>query len=306
MRILIAGGSGLIGKALIKEGLKQGHKFRLLTRSRTSPLPVDLSFDVDVSQWDPEKGEIDDTVFNDVDAVINLAGENIAGGRWTKNRKKALMDSRVNPTRLLVSRIKERENKPQVFLSASAIGYYRPVDKGHINEDGDPGKLFISEICKAWEREADMPESFAIRTVKARIGIVLSKDGGALEKMLLPFSLGLGGKLGSGKQYMSWISIEDVTNAILYCLSNKKISGPVNFTSPSPVTNLQFTKTLGKVLSRPTILPVPPFALRLLLGEMADQLLLSSLPVIPEKLLLNRFEFKGKDLEEVLKIELEN
>ncbi|HMO18182.1 MAG TPA: TIGR01777 family oxidoreductase [Oligoflexia bacterium] len=302
MNILLTGGTGLIGTRLIELGCNEGHSFIVLTRKipESKSLKND-NYRVEYSLWNPENEQIDLDILNNVDAVINLAGENIASHRWTKKIKLSLMESRIKSTQFIRKSILSLEHPPPVFISASATGYYREKWTGNITEEGDAGSDFINEICKAWEREAQIPSNSKIRTVQARIGIVLSRDGGALKKMLFPFKLGLGGCLGSGKQYLSWISLDDIVRALLFCIDNEKMRGAVNFTSPKPVTNKQFTIALGKALGKPAIFQVPAFLLRLVLGEMADQLLLRSLPVVPEKLLMNRFEFKDKDLEDFLK-----
>jgi uncharacterized protein (TIGR01777 family) len=296
MKILLAGGTGLIGTALRKEGISKGHTFIILSRNRSNA----NQDGTEMRHWDPATGQIDVSEEDTFDAVINLSGESIASGRWTNKRKKELLDSRVESTRLLVTTIQKFKSRPALLINASATGYYQSVQKGSITEESIAGSKFISQICIAWEREADKVSALGVRCIKPRIGIVLTPEGGALQKMLLPFSLGLGGRLGSGKQYMSWISLKDVVSSLLFCLEAKKIEGPINFTSPTPITNFQFTKVLGRVLKKPTIFPVPEIVLKVLLGEMADQLLLASLPVLPEKLLLSGFEFKDQDLEETL------
>lgn len=298
MNILIAGGTGLIGKALLSSQLFKSSNCTILTRSEVQNIK---NGNIQYKTWNPEKDFIDISKEQKFNIIINLAGTNIASGRWTKNKKKELIDSRVNSTRCIVNFIKKLSSQPELFINASAIGYYKPLETGSITEQGQTGTEFISQICTVWENEAKKAESPELRTIQARIGIVLSKEGGALNKMLLPFSLGLGGKLGSGKQYMSWISLDDIVSSFIYMIENKKLNGPVNLCSPFPITNKDFTKTLGKALGRPTPFPVPAFLLKLLLGEMADQLLLSSLPVVPEKLLLSGFEFKDKELEGALK-----
>jgi uncharacterized protein len=300
MKILLAGGTGLIGSGLIDAGVKKNHTFVLLGRSINSMSKKNYPPEVETRKWDPASGQIEITEKEKFDAVINLSGENIASGRWTKQKKEILLASRTESTKTIVQLLNKIEHKPSVFINASAVGYYHPIEKGSITEESVPGTKFISQICKEWEQEAKKAESLDIRCIQTRIGVVLSNKGGALEKMLLPFSLGLGGKLGSGKQYMSWISLDDVVSALLFCLENKKIKGPVNLCSPKPVTNLEFTRTLGRTLRRPVIFTLPTPILQLILGEMADQLLLASLPVVPEKLLLSGFEFKDKDLEETL------
>jgi uncharacterized protein len=300
MRILLAGGTGLIGSKLVEAGIERGHSFVLLSRTISPARHTTYPKNAEIKKWAPDSSRIDLSEEEIFDAVINLSGENIASGRWTKRKKETLLSSRIESTRCIVEFMQRLKQKPSVFINASATGYYQPMTTGSITEESPAGSQFISHICKEWEREARRAESLEIRCIQARIAVVLSEKGGALQKMLLPFSLGLGGKLGSGKQYMSWISLNDTASALLFCLESNKIKGPVNFCAPKPVTNLEFTKTLGKVLKRPAFFTLPAPILKILLGQMADQLLLSSLPAVPEKLLLSGFEFKDKDLEETL------
>ncbi len=302
MKILLAGGTGLIGSRLIEAGLKRGYAFVLLTRSSSSKKNFK---NVIIKEWDPTTCHIDISSDQKFDAAINLSGENIASGRWTQRKKKLLLSSRIESTRCIVNFLEKLDSRPDVFINASAIGYYQPIEEGSttedsITEESAPGSKFISQICKEWEKEARKAESPGLRCIQARIGVVLSPRGGALKKILLPFLCGFGGTLGSGKQFMSWISLDDVISALLFCLESREIQGPVNLCSPTPISNFEFTKTLGKALKRPTIFGVPAPLLKLFLGEMADQLLLSSLPVTPEKLLLSGFEFRDKDLHETL------
>lgn len=278
MKILISGSSGLIGSALKNKLSSEGHECISLSR--------DFSQDIN---------------FDGIDTVIHLAGENIAQGRWTKSKKSKIRDSRVIGTKQLSKQIAESEHKPSLFISSSATGYYGDRESEIIDENSPEGTGFLSEVCKDWENSTQAASNSGVRTVLIRTGIVLSKDGGALKKMLPPFKMGGGGILGSGKQYMSWISLEDEINAILYIINNKNIHGPVNLTSPNPVDNKEFTKILGKVLKRPTIAPLPSFVAKLLFGEMADAILLKGNRVIPNKLLNCGFEFKHQFLEEALR-----
>jgi uncharacterized protein (TIGR01777 family) len=286
MKIALTGSTGLVGSALVPLLTDAGHEIVRLARP---------------AQWDPEARTIDAAALNGLDAVVHLAGENIAAGRWTSARKARIRDSRVKGTKLIAETVAKVERPPQVLISASAIGYYGNRGSEVLREDSPPGKGFLTDVCRQWEAATDPATRKGIRVVHLRTGIVLSKQGGALPQMLTPFKLGLGGRIGSGNQYWSWISLEDLCSAIVHCIQATGLHGPVNTASPSPVTNLEFTKILGRVLHRPTIFPVPAFALRLVLGEMADALLLASARVEPTKLVASRFLFRHKDLEATLK-----
>ena len=232
--------------------------------------------------WDPAKGTIDAGKLEGFDAVVHLAGENIAGGRWTEQRKARIRDSRVQGTRLLCEALAKLANKPKTLISASAIGYYGERGDEILDESSPPGSdMFLVEVCKEWEAATEAAVAAGIRVVNLRFGIILSPDGGALSMMLTPFKLGVGGVLGDGKQYMSWVALDDAVGTIEKSMADESINGPVNSVSPNPVTNHEFTKTLGKVLVRPTILPMPAFAARLAMGEMADELLLASAASCP-------------------------
>ena len=251
--------------------------------------------------WDPQAGVIDQPALEGFDAVVNLAGENIAAHRWTAAQKSRIRESRIRGTKLLSEAISRIERRPAVFLSASAIGYYGDRGNEVLREDSAPGTDFLADVCRQWEAATEIASRKGIRTVHARTGIVLSSRGGALAKMMLPFKMGVGGQIGSGKQYMSWITIDDLARAFVHCLEASNLHGPVNMVSPSPVTNAEFTKILGRVLTRPTVFPLPAFAARIALGEMADALLLSSARVEPTKLLSTRFGFLHRNLEEGLR-----
>jgi uncharacterized protein (TIGR01777 family) len=297
VNILIAGASGLIGRALKKQAELQGHIVSTLGRSASGHKG---SF-----KWDPDNNFIDKEAFKDVDTIINLSGDNIANGRWTKEKKEKILSSRIKSTSLLVESLKSIEHKVKTLINASAIGYY-PSSLETQDEVSQPGTGFIQEVCKAWETEANKAKEIGIRVVTTRIGVVLSKNGGALQKMLLPFKLGLGGPLGNGTQYMSWISLSDVVKSFIFIAENINISGPVNFSSPNPVTNLEYTKTLGKALNRPTIFNAPSFILKIILGEMAESLLLSSARIMPNKLQQAGFIFNNPNLLEYLNTELKS
>jgi uncharacterized protein (TIGR01777 family) len=235
------------------------------------------------------------------DAVVHLAGENIAARRWTAAQKSKIRDSRVKGTTLLATTLGRLKRPPSVFISASAIGYYGDRGDEQLQETSSPGSDFLANVCKEWEAATEPASRAGVRVVHIRSGIILARDGGALPKIALPFKFGVGGKIGSGRQYMSWIDLDDEVHAILHCLHRTDVRGPVNSVAPSPVTNAEFTKTLGRVLSRPTLFPLPAFAARLMLGEMADALLLSSQRVQPATLLLTDYKFRHTSLEEALR-----
>ena len=285
MKIAITGSTGLVGSALVPLLTKLGHDVVRLARP---------------AQWDPEIGTIHSAVLNGADAIVHLAGESIAAGRWTASRKARIRDSRVKGTRLIAETVARIEKPPQVVVSASAIGYYGNRGSEVLREDSPPGNGFLSDVCRQWEAATDAATRRGIRVVHLRTGLVLSERGGALPKMLLPFRLGLGGRVGSGKQYWSWISLDDLCSAIIHSVQASSLHGPVNMVSPSAVTNLEFTKALGRVLRRPTVFPMPSFAARLAFGEMADALLLASARVEPAKLVASRFVFRHKDLDATL------
>ena len=285
MKIAITGSTGLVGSALVPLLTAGGHQVLPLRRP---------------GHWDPERGTIDKTVLEGVDAVINLAGENIAAGRWTNAQKAKIRDSRVKGTKLISETIAKLERRPQVMVSASATGYYGDRGSEVLREDSPPGTGFLPDVCRQWEAATDPAARAGIRVVHVRTGLVLSGKGGALGKMLLPFKMGVGGVIGSGKQYWSWISLDDLCAAIAHSLE-ADLHGPVNAVSPAPVTNYEFTKALGRVLSRPTIFPLPGFAARIALGEMAGELLLASARVEPARLQASRFTFKHRELEPALR-----
>jgi len=282
MKIMVSGSHGLVGSALLESLKKQGHEVVRLGRDFTKPLD-----------------------FEGVDAVVHLAGENIAKGRWNNAKKQRIESSRVDGTSQLANQIALSKNKPRVIISASAIGFYGDRGNEELSEESEAGSGFLPEVCVKWENAAQPATDAGVRTVFLRTGIVLSREGGALKKMLPPFKMGGGGILGDGKQHMSWISLDDMVGIIEFLIHKGACSGAFNLVSPNPVTNHDFTKVLGNVLHRPTILPLPAFAARLMFGEMADALLLSSAKVLPKKLLEAGYQFKHPDLkpalEEILK-----
>ncbi len=298
MKILVAGASGFIGNELLKKLTDYKYEIVVLTRNldkATFRLPVLCK----AYEWEPESGNLPLKSLEGIDAVINLTGENIASGRWSVNQKKSIENSRILSARNLVSAMKNLDKKPKVFLSASAIGFYGDNGDKEMNENSLPGSDFLSQICQKWETEIFKAEELGIRTVALRIGMVLGHDGGALQKMLPPFQIGLGGKLGSGKNWISWIHLEDLTEMIVHALTATNLNGPVNAISPYPETNEQFTKTMGKVLKLPTIFTVPTFALKFVLGELSS-LLLASQRVSAKKILRSEFSFKFPHLEQAL------
>jgi uncharacterized protein (TIGR01777 family) len=251
--------------------------------------------------WNPAAGEIDAEAFEGLDAVVHLAGENIGEGRWTAEKKRRIRDSRVEGTRLLCDAIGRLSNPPKTLVCASAIGYYGDRGETELDEAAAPGVGFLPDTCAEWEEVSRAVAVRGVRVVNVRFGVILTPRGGALKKMLTPFKMGGGGILGDGRQYMSWVSIDDAVGAIYHALMTDALSGPVNVTSPNPVTNYEFTKTLGRVLRRPTIVPMPRFAVRLAFGEMGDALLLASARVLPERLIETGYEFRHAELEVALR-----
>ena len=293
MRILITGASGLIGKALQKSFAASGYE--VLTATRHKPETPQQIY------WNIESGfrEEDLPKLENLTAVVHLAGETITG-RWSEEKKKKIRDSRRLGTRNLVDTFSKLTEKPKVFVSASAIGFYGDRADEILTESSAAGDTFLADVCREWETEARRAEDAGIRTVLLRTGIVLSKDGGALAQMLTPFKFALGGVIGSGKQWMSWISLEDTVRIYNAAIENENLRGAINTVAPNAVTNEEFTKTLGEVVSRPTILPLPEFAVNLVFGEMGDALLLDSTHVVPKRLESANFEFKHTNLKKAL------
>jgi uncharacterized protein (TIGR01777 family) len=289
MKILVTGSTGLIGSALVPFLTTGGHRVVCLVRS--TPKPGDTKV-----YWDPEAGSIDTASLEGLDAVVHLAGENIAAGRWTTAQKARIRNSRVQGTRLLCESLARLTQTPKVLLCASAIGYYGDRGEEILQEESPPGSGFLAEVCCEWEAATEPAAQKGIHVVHLRIGVVLSPAGGALAKMLLPFRLGAGGIVGSGQQYWSWIARDDVVGAIHHALMTEALQGPVNVVAPQAVTNREFTKVLGSVLARPTLLPMPGFAARLAFGEMADALLLASTRVDPKQLLAAGYTFHYPEL----------
>src|SRR6267143_1199458 len=288
MKILVAGASGLVGSALIPALEADGTEITRLVRS--SPKANEI-------EWHPNHEQIDAARLEGFDAIINLAGENIAEGRWTDEKKRKIRDSRLNGTHLLSEATAKLATKPRVFLCASATGFYGDRDDEMLDETSGSGRGFLATVCREWEGATEPAAKAGVRVVNLRLGPILAREGGMLGKMLTPFKMGMGGKVGSGKQYISWVAIDDVVGAIQLALVNESIHGPLNVVSPNPVTNEVFTRTLGEVLSRPTVMSIPAFAARLAFGEMADEMLLVSQRVIPKKLNDAGFEFEHPELE---------
>lgn len=291
MNILITGESGLVGTAL------SGH----FSRSGHCVIPLRRDGSARPFTWQPGNGlvHLDDSV--NLDVVINLAGPGVADKRWSETRKRELLETRVNGTLALSEALAKRKQKPPVFISASAIGFYGPRDEQLCDESTESGDGFLAEIARQWESATVPAQTAGIRTLQARFGIVLSASGGALARMLFPFKLGLGGVIGSGNQYMSWVSIHDVIRLFDFLIDRNELSGPINIVSPDPVTNREFTRVLGKVLGRPTLIPMPAFQARLLFGEMAEEILLTGARVLPVRLQNAGFEFVEPDLEQALR-----
>lgn len=295
MNILISGASGLVGTVLVPALLAAGHKPRRLVRDQQIAAPDDVL-------WNPKNGEIDQAAVEQADAIVNLAGQNIAGGRWTAARKAAILNSRVDGTQTIARAIAKAPSRPRALVNASAVGYYGNRGDEVLDENSAPGSGdYLSDVCRQWEAAARPAADAGIRVALLRFGIILSGQGGALKKMLLPFKLGLGGKIGSGRQYMSWVAIDDVVGAIVHCLETANLQGPVNVVAPRPETNSVFTKTLGHVLHRPTLFPMPALAARAAFGQMADELLLASQRVRPAKLLSANYVFRYPELDGALR-----
>jgi len=293
LTVVLAGASGLVGRALGSRLAAQGHRVRRLVRRPAAAQ--------DESRWDPAAGECDPALMSGADVVINLAGENLAAGRWTAARREAILRSRVDTTRTLATAMARSARRPAVFINASATGIYGDRGDEVLTESSASGTGFLADVCRAWEDPLATAAQAGIRTVALRTGVVLTPQGGALAKMLPAFRLGAGGRLGSGRQWMSWITLDDLLGVIDHVLTHRECSGPINAVAPQPVTNAEFTAALGRALRRPTVFPVPVFMLRLLFGQMADEALLSSTRAVPKVLLDTGFEFRQGELEPALR-----
>jgi uncharacterized protein len=293
MRVLISGGTGTVGSALTDSLRSNGAVVNHLVRGKEKRSPDDVL-------WNPTSAIVDVPAMEGYDAVVHLSGANIAHGRWTKARKLIIRNSRVDTTRVLVDALARLKQKPGVFVCASATGYYGSRGDEILTETSGNGSDLLGLLCRAWEAEASRAIPNGVRTVIARFGVILSQKGGALPAMVGPFRLGLGGRLGSGKQWMSWIALEDVVAIIRAAIAEKSWSGPFNLVAPDPIQNVEFTRVLASVLGRPAFFAAPAFALRIALGEMADALLLASQRVQPAKLQAAGYRFSHENLEEVL------
>jgi uncharacterized protein len=292
--IAVSGASGLIGTALVRELTRRGHRVSRMVRRAAGLGEI---------SWDPAAGRLDPGDLEGLDSVVHLAGENV-GTRWTAARKARIRESRVEGTRLLSETLAQVRRRPAVLVSASAVGFYGNRGNELLTEaslPGDRSRDFLASVSWEWEAAAEPARGAGIRVVHPRFGVVLSPKGGALKKLLLPFRLGLGGRIGSGSQWMSWISLDDAVGSIIHALLNETLRGPLNVTAPEPVTNRDFTRALGKVLARPTPLPVPATVLRLVLGEMARGTLLASARVLPSRLLESGYRFDQPELEGALR-----
>ena len=292
MKVAVTGSSGLIGSSLVSFLSEKSVTVSKILRENTK--------DDDIS-WKPEDGDWDSAFTGGVDGIVHLAGENIASGKWTRKKKEKIRNSRIEGTTRLCEHILKLPTPPSVLVCASAIGYYGNRGVEFLNEGSSRGSGFLPDVCLGWEEAAESVSKAGIRVVNVRFGIVLSKDGGALAKMMTPFKIGMGGKIGSGTQYMSWVAMDDVTGAIYHTLTTDSLKGPVNVTAPNPVTNKEFTNTLGEVLKRPAVVPIPAFAAKLAFGEMANDLLLASTKVAPKRLSDSGYKFQYPELENALK-----
>jgi uncharacterized protein len=298
VNIAVSGASGLVGSALVSSLEANGH--RVIPLVRRAPRP-----DEDALRWDPASGAITPAGPAVADAIVHLAGDSIMGLRWTAAKKRQIRESRTIATRLLVQTLTRLAKPPAVLVCASGIGYYGSRGGEVLTEESRPGTGFLSELARDWEAATATAIAQGIRVVNLRLGVVLSAGGGALAKMLMPFRLGLGGIIGDGTQWMSWIALDDVIGAIHHALATDTLRGPVNAVAPAPVTNAEFTRTLGRVLGRPTLVPLPAFAARLAFGEMADELLLTSQRVVPARLQASGFRFRRQTLEDALRATLD-
>jgi len=292
MKILISGSHGLVGSALRAYWLARGHEIVALVRQTPGPGEV---------FWNPERRVIDVAHLEGFDAAVNLAGDNIATGRWNHDKKARIYDSRIVSTEVLCRALADTSRRPSVLLSASAVGYYGDCGDAVLDEHSSPGDSFLAEVCCDWESSTRAAHDAGIRVARLRMGVVLSRRGGTLRQLLPLFRLGLGGRLGSGDQYMSWISLDDLVRVMDYVVTHPHVDGAVNAVAPNPVTNREFTRALGGALWRPTLFPVPAWVLRAATGEMADELLLSSARVVPKRLQENGFRFTDPELKPALR-----
>jgi hypothetical protein len=300
MRILISGSTGLVGTALVEKLSREGHTVARLVRRGTSVAESAAGAHTQRVAWDPVAGEFDAAGAEGADALVHLAGASIAGGRWNAARKQLLRTSRIDATRHLVGALAKLQRPPRSILSASAIGFYGNRGDETLSEASAPGNDFLAAACREWEAEAARAVEFGARVVNLRFGIILARRGGALPQMVMPIKLGDGGRLGNGRQWMSWVTLAETVRIVEFALANAGLAGPVNVVAPNPARNSEFTKVLAKTLHRPALFPAPAFALRLALGEMADALLLSSQKVVPSRLVDSGYSFAQPNLAEAL------
>ncbi|MBZ5569536.1 MAG: TIGR01777 family oxidoreductase [Acidobacteriia bacterium] len=291
MKALVTGASGFIGSALMRALREAGHESVALARRAPRPGAAEI-------QWDPA-GAIDGTKFSGADAVVHLAGESVAG-RWSEARKARILNSRVQGTQTVAASMARATPRPRVLVSASANGIYGDTADRIVTEAQPPGSTFLAEVGRQWENATRAASEAGIRVVMLRIGLVLSGEGGALPRMLPPFRMGVGGRLGDGRQWISWIALEDLLALILHALANESVRGPVNAVAPNPVTNAEFTRALGSVLHRPTLFPVPAFVVRTVFGEMGQELLLASNRALPQAALTSGFQFRYPEIKGAL------
>lgn len=300
MRILISGSTGLVGTALVEKLSREGHTVTRLVRRGTSGTGnADGAYTPGVA-WDPVAGYFDAASAEGADALVHLAGASIAGGRWNAARKELLRTSRIDATRHLIAALAKLQRPPRAILAASAVGFYGDRGDEILSEASGPGNDFLAGLCREWEAETARAAEFGARVVNLRFGIILAKHGGALPQMAMPIKLGVGGRLGNGRQWMSWVTLEETVRIVEFALANAGLAGPVNVVAPNPARNSEFTKVLAKTLHRPALFPAPGFALRLALGEMADALLLSGQKVVPSKLVNSGYSFVQPNLAEAL------
>jgi hypothetical protein len=294
MNVLVSGSTGLVGSAVVNALTAEGHRITRLVRQEAPPGATTIA-------WDPAAKRLPTPALEGLDAVVHLAGENIAKGRWNAAKKAAIRDSRVQGTRVLCEALAQLVEPPKVLVSASAIGYYGSRGDRIMREESRPGSDFLAHVCQDWEAATKPAVERGIRVVNLRIGVVMAREGGALHKMLTPFKLGGGGVMGSGDQYVSWVALDDLTGIVLHALTNESLAGPVNAVAPHPVTNDELTKTLGRVLKRPTKAWMPTPVVKVLFGEMGDALLLSSTRVEPARLQASGYTFRYPELEGALR-----
>jgi uncharacterized protein (TIGR01777 family) len=300
MRILISGSTGFVGTALVQALLKENHTIARLVRPGTDRKNA-AGDDTQTVLWDASTDQFDAAAAEGADALVHLAGASIADGRWTDSRKQLIRSSRIDATHHLVGALAKLQRPPRAVVAASAIGYYGTRGDETLTEASPSGNGFLPQVCRDWETETARAAEFGARVVSLRFGIILAEHGGALAKMAIPFKLGVGGRMGDGRQWMSWVTLRDIVRIIQFALTASQLTGMVNAVGPNPVRNSEFTEILAKTLHRPALFPAPPFALRLALGEMADALLLGSQKVIPAKLTEAAYKFEQPDLAGALK-----